>query len=215
MAQAIQTDATEIVIQGDNILKYDNLNYQGTDFNGDKQDVSGMTHFHLDYYTGNTTALEFFLINDSGEIAYNIQSNLGITTGSWVSLNIPLSNWPIDLTTIREFKVVGNGTIHFDNFYFYNSNTPSVYNNKLLCFSMFPNPTTKKADSKPSLWSKNIKLPNTNAEPTSPCNKIKKTGSTINPAAFSFDEMVLRWTFISVKYLASPRQVANLANSAG
>lgn len=136
------TDATQISIQGNNTLKYDNLNYQGTDFNGDKQDVSGMTHLHIDYYTDNTTALEYFLINDSGEIAYNIQSNLGLTTGSWVSLNIPLSNWPIDLTTIREIKVVGNGTIYFDNWYFYNSTTASVENNELLGFSMYPNPAT-------------------------------------------------------------------------
>ncbi|WP_299667783.1 T9SS type A sorting domain-containing protein [uncultured Polaribacter sp.] len=138
------TDATEIVINGNNTLKYDNLNYQGTDFNGDKQDVTGMTHFHLDYYTDNTTELEFFLISNAGETAYNIQSNLGITTGSWVSLEIPISNWTLDLTTLREFKVVGNGTIYFDNFYFYNQATASVENNKLLGFSMYPNPASNR-----------------------------------------------------------------------
>lgn len=138
------TDATQISIQGNNTLKYENLNYQGTDFNGDKQDVTGMTHLHIDYYTDNTTALEYFLINDTGEIAYNIQSNLGITTGSWVSLDIPLTNWAIDLTTIREIKVVGNGTIYFDNWYFYNSTTASVENNELLGFSMYPNPASNR-----------------------------------------------------------------------
>lgn len=138
------TDATQISIQGNNTLKYDNLNYQGTDFNGDKQDVSGMTHLHIDYYTDNTTALEYFLINDSGEIAYNIQANDGITTGSWVSLDISLSNWPISLTTLREIKVVGDGTIYFDNWYFYNVATASVDNNELLGFSMYPNPASNR-----------------------------------------------------------------------
>jgi hypothetical protein len=139
-----QTVMTEIDINGNMTMKYANLNYQGTTFNNDKQDVSGMTHLHIDYYTDDTTALEYFLINDTGEIAYNIQSNLGITTGSWVSLDIPTSNWAIDLTTLREIKVVGNGTIYFDNWYFYNSATAGVKNNALLGFSMYPNPASNR-----------------------------------------------------------------------
>ena len=120
------TQMTEIDINGNNTLKYANLNYQGTDFNGDKQDVSAMTHFHLDYFTYDSSALQFFLINNDTEIAYDIQADLGLTTGSWVSLDIPLAKWPIDLTTIREFKVVGNGTVYFDNWYFYKQSTSTV-----------------------------------------------------------------------------------------
>ena len=136
------TSASEIQIDGDNTLRYANLNYQGTTFNNDKQDVSGMTHLHIDYHTTNSTELQFFLIVDGVEEAYDIKANEGITTGSWVSLDIPLSNWTIDLATLREIKVVGNGTIYFDNWYFYDGATANVDSNNLLGFSMYPNPAS-------------------------------------------------------------------------
>ena len=117
------TDASIIENEGDNILRYANLNYQGTDFNNDKQDVSGMGFLHLDYHTTNSTALQFSLIVEGQESAYDIQANDGITTGSWVSLDIPLSEFTTDLTTLREIKVVGDGTIYFDNWYFHGTAT--------------------------------------------------------------------------------------------
>ena len=144
-SQSTATTEVDINGSGNNALKYANLNYQGTDFDGNRQDVSGMTHFHLDYYTENATALQFFLIDAGAEQAYDIAAGLGITTGSWQTLDIPLSTWSsLDLTTIRQFKVVGDGTIYFDNFYFYDSATAtaSVENNKLLELSMYPNPSS-------------------------------------------------------------------------
>jgi hypothetical protein len=133
------TSASIIENEGSTILRYHNLDYQGTTFNNSKQDVSGKAFLHLDYHTTNTTALQFFLIADGGEEAYDIQLNEGVTTGSWVSLDISLSNWTIDLTTLREIKVVGDGTIYFDNWYFYGS-TASVDKNNLLNVSLYPSP---------------------------------------------------------------------------
>ena len=117
------TDASIIDIDGDNTLRYSGLNYQGTVFNENKQDVSAMEFFHLDYYTTDTSSLQFFLIDVAGESVYDIGVNEGITSGSWVSLDIPVSNWTTALTDLREIKVVGNGTIHFDNWYFHGSVT--------------------------------------------------------------------------------------------
>ena len=88
---------------------------------------------------------DLILIDAGAEQAYDIAAGLGITTGSWQTLDIPLSTWSsLDLTTIRQFKVVGDGTIYFDNFYFYDSATAtaSVENNKLLELSMYPNPSS-------------------------------------------------------------------------
>jgi hypothetical protein len=117
------TDASVIDIDGDNTLRYSGLNYQGTVFNEDKQDVSAMEFFHIDYYTTDTTSLQFFLIDVAGESLYDIGVNEGITSGSWVSLDIPVSSWTTALTDLREIKVVGDGTIHFDNWYFHGSVT--------------------------------------------------------------------------------------------
>jgi hypothetical protein len=108
------------VIAGDSTLKYENLNYQGTEFTN--QDVSGYDYFHVDFWTPNSTSLEFYLISTGPqEKAYT----LPITTEQWVGVDIPLSHFspPVDLTDVFQFKVVGNGTVYFDNWYFYKTAT--------------------------------------------------------------------------------------------
>ena len=56
-----QTNATEIQIDGNNILKYENLNYQGLDY--PQTDVSSMEYVHLDYKTADASSIEFSLIS--------------------------------------------------------------------------------------------------------------------------------------------------------
>ncbi len=109
------TDATEIQIEGNNTLKYENLNYQGLDY--PQTDVSAMEFLHLDYKTDDATALDFFLISTGPlENAYTIP----IVTGSWQSIDIPLTAYTVpDLTKAFQFKTVGNGTVYLDNMYFW------------------------------------------------------------------------------------------------
>ena len=52
----------EIQIDENNTLEYANLNYQGTEY--PETDVAGMGYLHLDYFTTDATALEFFLITN-------------------------------------------------------------------------------------------------------------------------------------------------------
>ena len=116
------TSMSEIQINTNNTLKYANLNYQGIEYAS--SNVSTMEYVHLDYYTEDATALEFFLIA-GGENAYNIAANEGITTGQWVGIDIELSTaYPDrDLTEAFQFKTVGNGTIYLDNLYFWKAPT--------------------------------------------------------------------------------------------
>ena len=111
------TDATIEMVAGNPTLRYLNLTYQGTDFTF--QDVSGNEFIHVDFWTTNATALEFFLISQTtGERKIDFT----ITNDQWVSVDIPLSNFSsqgLGLTDIYQFKVVGNGTVWFDNFYFH------------------------------------------------------------------------------------------------
>ena len=119
------TAVTEETIAGNNVLKYKNLNYQGLEYTS--ADVSGYEYVHLDYWTADATALQFFLIA-AGENAYDIAATDGITTGQWVSLDIPLSFYSDagrDLTTAIQFKTVGDGTVYFDNIYFWKAPTAS------------------------------------------------------------------------------------------
>jgi hypothetical protein len=117
------TATSEIAINGNNVLKYANLDYQGLEYTS--SDVSAMEYVHLDYYTDDATAFEFFLIA-GGENAYNVATDAGFATGAWVSLDIPLSFFSDagrDLTAAFQFKTVGNGTIYLDNIYFWKEPT--------------------------------------------------------------------------------------------
>ncbi|WP_139956880.1 T9SS type A sorting domain-containing protein [Flavicella sediminum] len=114
------TTQSEIVVSSDHIIKYANLNYQGTEYTN-PTDVSAMEYVHLDYYTTDATAFQFFLIA-GGENAYDVAATDGITTGQWVGIDIPLSFYVEagrNLTAAFQFKTVGNGTLYLDNIYFW------------------------------------------------------------------------------------------------
>jgi hypothetical protein len=110
-------------IAGNNTLKYESLNYQGTNLgstNGDApQDVSAYEYLHVDFWTPNSTDLGIYLISSGPvEVEYVL-----IPTGTleeWNSVDIPLTAFAgVDLANVIQFKVEGNGTIYFDNWYFW------------------------------------------------------------------------------------------------
>ena len=114
--QATQT--AEVQIAGNLTLEYASLNYQGLEY--PQTDVSAMEYVHLDYFTNDATALDFFLISADPyiEIAYSIP----LVIGSWQSVDIPLSayNFTVEeLENVFQFKTEGNGTVWFDNLYFW------------------------------------------------------------------------------------------------
>ena len=137
------TVVTEMSIEGNNTLLYTGLNYQGTEFVA--QDVSGMAYLHIDYWTDNSTALKFFVISQTPTVDSDYHS-FALVSEQWVSLDIPLTTFlNVDLTDVFQFKVEGNGTIYWDNFYFY-SNPVGIDNRSEILpmgFSLeqnFPNP---------------------------------------------------------------------------
>ncbi len=109
----------DVNIAGNNTLRYENLNYQGTEY--PSQDVSAYEALHVDFWTADAASLAFFLISPGAETPYN----LPITPGTWVSVDIPLTSYvpPVNLANVFQFKVVGNGTVWFDNIYFWKNPT--------------------------------------------------------------------------------------------
>lgn len=110
------------VVTVDTNLTYVNLNYQGTQFSA--IDVTIHDTLHVDFYTSDTTFLQFFLISPGGnENLVNLTND--IVQGQWVSKDIDLKeysgdwNGSVDLTSLFQFKVVGDGTVHFNNLYFH------------------------------------------------------------------------------------------------
>lgn len=136
------TDFSELQIDGNNTLRYANLNYQGLEYTS--TNISAMKYVHFDYFTNDATAFEFYLIA-GGENSFNIESELGITLGQWVSVDIPLSYYVSagrNLSAAFQFKTTGNGTIYFDNLYFWKFETSVQDRTGRFNFSIYPNPAT-------------------------------------------------------------------------
>ncbi|MBL7113480.1 MAG: hypothetical protein ISS19_16195 [Bacteroidales bacterium] len=109
------TVTVDYLVAGNYTLKYESLNYQGTQYTN--TDVSAYEYLHIDFWTPNAASLDFYLISPGAETFYS----LPITQESWVSVDIPLTDFvpPVDLTDVFQFKVVGNGVVYFDNWYFW------------------------------------------------------------------------------------------------
>ncbi|MBE0570801.1 MAG: T9SS type A sorting domain-containing protein [Ignavibacteriaceae bacterium] len=109
-----------VVIQGDTVMKYGGLNFQGTELNQNLNLVSaGMQYIHIDFWTANSTELNFFLISPGPN-----QESVALVppgaTEEWVSVDIPLSSFEptVNLTEVFQLMFTGNGTIYLDNIYF-------------------------------------------------------------------------------------------------
>ncbi len=110
------TVVSDVVIAGNNTLKFAGLNFQGIQLAA-SQNVTGMQYLHLDFWTANSTDLKVFLISTGPVEKAHV---LTVPTTGWSSVDIPLSNFsPVNLADIIQFKFEGNGDIYLDNIYFY------------------------------------------------------------------------------------------------
>ncbi len=118
------TQVSMEVIDGNNVLKYSNLNYQGTDFENNPQDVRGMDFVNLDYWTNDSSVLQFFIISPGPrETAFNID----VKREQWETVKIPLSAFSnVDLSDIFQLKIEGNGSVYLDNIYFSSDEAVSI-----------------------------------------------------------------------------------------
>jgi hypothetical protein len=111
----------------DGQLVYANLNYAGIVL-ASSVDVSSDDYVHVDIYTEDATALSLFLINPGDpavETEYDLSSSLVLN--QWVSVDIPLSAFAgVDLETVGQLKVVGDGTVTIDNLYFVTTPVPTA-----------------------------------------------------------------------------------------
>jgi hypothetical protein len=110
------TVVTQVPVAGNNTLKYKGLNYQGIQL-GANQNISAMTHLHLDFWSASSTSLNVYLISPGPVETPRV---LTVPTSGWSSVEIPLSAFaPVDLTNIIQFKFDGNGDVFIDNILFH------------------------------------------------------------------------------------------------
>ena len=121
------TQFNEFDLNGDAMLQYSNLNYQGIEFGSDVDAVAtSMEYVHIDIWTADVTAFEFYLISRTPGEKFVLKD---LVIDQWNSFDIPLSEFTDQGLTIGDlfqFKLVGSpwapdgyGSIFVDNLYFW------------------------------------------------------------------------------------------------
>lgn len=112
---------TPFDLNGDAMLQYSNLNYQGIQI-GTAQDVTSMETLHIDVWSATANTIDFYPL-PVGIAAENEKFfTLNLLADQWNSFDIPLSYFTdlgLALDNIHQFKFVGSGSIFVDNIYFY------------------------------------------------------------------------------------------------
>ncbi len=133
-------DVLDFSISGDavKVFQFQQFSWNGTaiEFTAPTVDVSDMTHFHMDVWVPNDTSLRVKLV-DFGpngvfggddaehELTFNAGSTPPLTSGEWVSLDLPLTDFTGLVTTSNLAQLILSGetatlaTLFVDNIYFY------------------------------------------------------------------------------------------------
>jgi hypothetical protein len=135
-------DVTDVQIDGNDTKLYSNLVYAGIEFTSQPINATGMTHFHMDIWTADPTALPaIFKIKlvDFGadgayaggddvehELTFDATTNPPLVSNAWIGFDIPLANF-VNLTTIQHLaQLIISGTpntVYVDNVFFHSGNT--------------------------------------------------------------------------------------------
>jgi hypothetical protein len=133
-----QADVADVQIAGNDTKLYTNLVFAGIEFISQTVDATTMTHFYMDIWTPDPTALPaVFKIKlvDFGangtfgggddkehELTFNASSTPPLVTGNWIRFDIPLANFT-GLTTkghLAQLIISGDpNTIYVDNILFH------------------------------------------------------------------------------------------------
>ncbi|RME97211.1 MAG: hypothetical protein D6772_10735 [Bacteroidetes bacterium] len=129
-------DLADITIAGNATKQYTNLSFVGVETVMNQIDLSGMTHFHVDVWTPNASALRIKLVDfgpngafDGPGMGDDTEHELSFAEpaqGEWISLDIPLSDF-VGMTGRANFAQLifsgdppGELTLFVDNVYFHN-----------------------------------------------------------------------------------------------
>lgn len=158
------TDFTEVMIDGNNVLKIDFGVFMGSSL-GSVADASGMTHFHMDFWVANPwEAGQVFNPKLSNHAQGSGETNAieatvalpgdGTQNQTWVSYDVEIAtlidtdpgddNAPFERANITEFLITVGGNIneaYIDNVYFHNNVVLSNDEFVKDTFRAYPNPT--------------------------------------------------------------------------
>ena len=128
-------DYEEVVLDGNTVKKYSNLDFVGVETVANQIDISGMTHVRFDVWTPNATLLRIKLVDFGADGAFaggdDVEHEIAVENpvqGEWVTYDIPLTEFT-GLTTNKNIaqhifsaQPTGGATVYLDNYMFYNAN---------------------------------------------------------------------------------------------
>ncbi len=131
-----QADVTDVQVAGDDLKKYTNLVFAGIEFTSTMVDATDMTHFRFDYWSPDPTdggqvfkvkLVDFGADGAFGggddvehEITLDASSTPALATGTWVSYDVPLSDFAGLTTKAHLAQLIISGdpdTVFLDNIY--------------------------------------------------------------------------------------------------
>ncbi|APZ46231.1 hypothetical protein BW723_07945 [Polaribacter reichenbachii] len=134
------------------VKKYSSLNFTGIEPTAGTIDATAMTHINLDYWTSDATEIKFKLVDYKGDGAWgddNSETEVvkTATTGSWVTLSIPLTEFTgINFNDIGQLVLSATDAVnpvYIDNIYFSNTSILNTNSIALEELSFYPNPTSR------------------------------------------------------------------------
>ena len=110
----------------DNVMKYGNLTYEGTQF-ANPVNAADLKYLHVDVFTSDETSLQITPISPGTPNKEFLVALTPINLNAWNSYDILLSSFTgVDKSNLIQLKVVGSGgkTVYLDNIYFW-TDTPA------------------------------------------------------------------------------------------
>ncbi|GGZ78045.1 T9SS type A sorting domain-containing protein [Algibacter mikhailovii] len=183
---------TPILIAGNNTLqKNAGIECHGIDFQSDRQDLSGFTHIHFDFFTDDADltgdVFNVKLVDFAGgggeasalEVNINTGTIPAIVANSWVSVDVDITSLGGVVggsLTRGDVAQIGITTanltnVWYDNIYLHKNTTLGVDDNEIAGFKVYPNPSN-------SVW--NIKSANNNITSVTVVDVLGKGVLSIN-----------------------------------
>ncbi len=129
-------DLADVSVAGNAVKHYSNLVFAGIEFTSPTIDASAMTHFHIDIWSPDASVFKVKLVdfgmngvwqgspNDDSEheLTFDSGTSPALQTGTWVSLDIPLSAFTGLASRAHLAQMIlvsSNASVFVDNIYFY------------------------------------------------------------------------------------------------
>lgn len=220
----------DIHINGDDIIKYTQLNFVGTQFSQPTVNATSMTHFHVDIQVQEAISPSDYIKIQLGDFGANAVFGGGddtngtvtytgstFSTGNWVSIDVPFASFAglTNRAHLAQILFISDGTISnilVDNMYFYSVPTtptvaaPTPTLPAVNVISVFSDSYTNVASDLNPNWGQATVVTQT---PIAGNNTLKYTGLNYQGLQLNSSLNVSGMTFLHIDYYTANSSVLN------